>query len=284
MPHAAHHITHTAPITPRWLCRRFLFVACLLAESSAVFADIILTSSLPTYSQNFDSLAASGTSSTLPDGWFLLESGASANSTYTAGTGSGTTGDTYSFGASGNPERALGGQRTGSLVPEFGVQLKVGGPSILESLQVAYTGEQWRMGAAGRMDRLDFQYSLDATSLNTGLWTDFDSLDFTAPVTTGPVGAVNGNLLTSQTALSATLSGLNVSSGSSVWFRWRDLDASGFDDGLAVDQFSVTGSFQAAAVPEPGSAIFLAVAAGCGAVLRSGFRGYLSGFRRFGPA
>src|SRR5262245_39991943 len=65
------------------------------------------------YTQDFDTLASSGTSSTLPQGWDFSESGTRANSTYTAGAGSSITGDTYSFGAAASPERAFGGLQSG---------------------------------------------------------------------------------------------------------------------------------------------------------------------------
>ena len=51
----------------------------------------------------------------------------------------------------------------------------------MTSLAIAYTGEQWRLGATGRTDRIDFQYSLDATSLATGTWADVDNLNFSGP-------------------------------------------------------------------------------------------------------
>ena len=39
------------------------------------------------------------------------------------------------------------------------------------------------MGVANRnaADRLDFQLSTDATSLNTGTWVDYNGLDFNGP-------------------------------------------------------------------------------------------------------
>ena len=43
-----------------------------------------------TYSQDFNSLAASGSSSALPTGWLFTESGTNANGLYIAGTGSGS--------------------------------------------------------------------------------------------------------------------------------------------------------------------------------------------------
>lgn len=108
------------------------------------------------YSQNFDVLAASGTASTLPEGWVYVEAGANANALYTAGTGSSNTGDTYSFGAVGNSDRALGGLRSGNLVPLFGVEFRNDTGSTITSISISYWGEQWRLGTSGRQDRLDF--------------------------------------------------------------------------------------------------------------------------------
>src|SRR6266496_2751132 len=65
-----------------------------------------------TYSQDFNTLASSGTSSALPTGWYFDETSTNANTLYTAGTGSSTTGDTYSFGSTGSSERAFGELRS----------------------------------------------------------------------------------------------------------------------------------------------------------------------------
>src|SRR5688500_7616178 len=75
---------------------------------------------LAVYTQNFDTLAAAGTANTLPAGWDFAESGTSANTTYTAGTGSGTTGNTYSFGAAAIAERAFGTLQSGTLISTIG--------------------------------------------------------------------------------------------------------------------------------------------------------------------
>ncbi|MDX2099293.1 MAG: ExeM/NucH family extracellular endonuclease, partial [Leptolyngbyaceae cyanobacterium bins.59] len=189
------------------------------------------------YSETFDSLASSGTSSVLPLDWVFLETGTNANSLYTAGTGSGNTGDTYSFGATGSTERALGGLQSGSLIPFFGVSFTNTTGSPLTSLTVQYRGEQWRLGTLGRADRLDFQYSLNATALTTGTWVDVDALDFSSPTTTGTVGLLDGN--TNSTLITSTITGLNIPVGATFWFRWQDFNASGADDGLAIDDFSL---------------------------------------------
>ncbi len=216
-----------------------LFLGLVLVASAQT---VNLNAGAFTYTQNFNTLALSGTSSSLPDGWFLLESGTGANTTYTAGTGSGNGGDTYSFGAASSTDRAIGGLQSGSVTPTFGVSLTNNTGTTITDIVVNYIGEQWRLGATGRVDRLDFQYSTSATSLNTGTWTDADALDFTAPITTGTAGAIDGNATANRTAKSFTITGLSIASGSKIWFRFNDLNATGSDDGLGVDDFSVTGT------------------------------------------
>ncbi|MEN9628393.1 MAG: hypothetical protein RJA10_1620 [Pseudomonadota bacterium] len=199
------------------------------------------------YSQDFDTLAATGTSSTLPDGWVIAETGANANATYTAGTGSGNAGDTYSFGASGSGERALGMLQSGSLIPLLGVSFVNATGGSLSSLDISYVGEFWRLGTAARTDRLDFQYSLDATSLTNGTWIDVDALDFTTPSSAAPTGAKDGNASGNFQTLSSSIGGLSLASGATIWFRWKDDNASGADDGLAVDNFTLTAATAPAA-------------------------------------
>lgn len=226
-----------------------------LAGASAA-APIQLIDPAAAYLQNFDTLAGTGTSSALPAGWAIAEAGSNANTTYTAGTGSGTAGDTYSFGTSGSTDRALGGLQSGTLVPLFGAEFQNLSGSAIASLTIAYTGEQWRFGATGRTaaDRMDFQISLNATSLTTGTWTDIDALDFIAPVTAGTVGALDGNAAANRTARAAIIAGLPLANGASFWLRWSDFNASGADDGLAVDDFSLRFTTAAVqSVPEPGS-------------------------------
>jgi predicted extracellular nuclease len=196
-----------------------------------------------TYSQDFDTLsntAGSTTNSTLPTGWLLTETGGGArdNEQYGVDTGSSNTGDTYSYGVAGSTERAFGSLRSGTLVSVIGACFTNSTGNTLTSLAVAYTGEEWRLGTAARTDRIDFQYSLDATSLTTGTWIDENALDFITP-NTATTGAKIGNDAANRTALSATLGGLSIGNGATFCVRWNDSDASGADDGLAIDDFSI---------------------------------------------
>ena len=196
------------------------------------------------YTQDFDTLATSGTSNVLTvAGWELSETGSSSrvNGAYAAGTGSDGTGDTYSYGAASSPERALGTLFSGTITPTIGAAFAnhTGGP--IAGLAIAYVGEQWRLGTANRgPDRLDFQLSTDATSLMSGTWTDMDVLDFNTPVTAGALGARDGNAAANRVAVSATLTGLAIAPGATFWIRWLDFNASGADDGLAIDSFTLS--------------------------------------------
>ena len=197
-----------------------------------------------TYSQNFDTLsntAGSTTNTALPQGWQLTEAGGGArdNEQYAVDTGASTTGDTYSYGAAGSTERAFGSLRSGTLIPIIGACFTNNTGTTLSRLDIAYTGEEWRLGTAARTDSLNFQYSLDATSVATGTWTDVAALSFTTP-DTATTGAKNGNAAADRTAISGSINSLAIANGANFCIRWVDTDASGADDGLAVDDFSVT--------------------------------------------
>ncbi len=214
-----------------------------LTATPAVAAGSVSLTALDTaYSQDFNTLATAGTTNaTLPDGWALSEAGTNANGLYAAGTGSSNAGDTYSFGATASSERAFGGLLSGSLTPTIGASFTNATGSQVTTLDLAYTGEQWRLGTINRgADRIDFQYSLDATSLTTGTWTDANALDFETPNLSGTVGLRDGNATANRTSLAASVAGLTVAPGATIWIRWTDVNVSGADDGLAVDDFSLT--------------------------------------------
>ncbi len=210
----------------------------LLGSFTSV-GQVIITSTASVYTQNFNTLkATSGTSKTLPTGWKFLETGANANTSYTTDAGSSTTGDTYSYGTGTSTERALGSLTSSSLIPSFGVQVKNSTTQTVTSINVSYTGELWRCGSTSRTDQLDFQYSLNATSLSTGTWVDANSLDFVSPTMTS-TGAKDGNAAANRSFITAIISGVSIPNNAIVWLRWKDMDASGADDGLSIDDFTL---------------------------------------------
>lgn len=203
-------------------------------------AQVSITTLGSAYTQDFNSLANSGTANTaLPTDWVIVESTGSA--TYAAGTGSLNTGDTYSFGASGSNERALGSLASNALQSRFGVSFTNNTGATITSLAIGYTGEQWRNGGNTAVDRLDFAYSLNgASDLTTGTWTEVDALDFSSIVNTATAAALDGNAVANRQAISSTITGLNIAAGATFWLRWVDPNISGNDHGLAIDNFSIT--------------------------------------------
>jgi hypothetical protein len=223
----------------------------VLATFNLHFARAQYSLTLPNYSQDFNGLGTgsstvAGGNLNLVDvtlnGWYFSETGSGANTTITAGTGSDNTGDTYNFGTALAGDRTLGGLQSGTLVSTFGFYFTNNTGSTITSLALSYTGEQWRLGALSRTDRLDFQYSANAISLTTGNWVDADGLDFTAPVTSGATGALDGNLPANQSSVSGTIN-VYITNGSSFFIRWADFNGTGADDGLGVDDLTMTVSF-----------------------------------------
>jgi DNA/RNA endonuclease G (NUC1) len=205
---------------------------------------VSLTSLDAASTQNFDTLsntAGSTTNDLTITGWYMTESGLGArdNEQYAVDTGGSTTGDTYSYGAAAATDRALGQLRSGTLISLFGASFTNNTGSPITSVDIAYVGEEWRLGFAGRTDQMNFEYSTNATDLVTGTWAGVTALNFVTPDTV-TAGAKNGNAAADRTAKAGTITGLSIPNGATFWIRWNDIDATGADDGLAVDDFSIT--------------------------------------------
>ena len=225
-----------------------------LPSAAAGSGSVSLTTLDVAVAEDFDTLANAGAANTnLPTGWFLNETGTSGanNDAYATSTGSSTAGDVYSFGAAASVERAFGTLLSGTLTPTIGASFTNDTGAPITELDVAYSGEQWRLGALGSSgtpprgpDRLDVQYSLDATSVapGSGTWIDVDALDFVSPITGPTVGLLDGNSPSNRLSISGSVSGLSIAPGATIWIRWLDFNVSSSDDGLAVDDFSITPS------------------------------------------
>jgi endonuclease I len=232
----------------------WLFILSVFSILHLQAQSVSITATGTAFTQDFNTLASTGTTNaitTLPNGWTFTETGTGFNTTYAADNGAANGGNTYSYGSTGSTERALGTLLSGSVTSTIGVQFTNNTGVTITSLTISYTGEQWRLGTAARVDRLDFQYSTTATALTTGTYTDQDNLDFVAPVTAGTLGAFDGNAAANRTAITNTITGLSIPNGGTIWLRWSDLNASSADDGLAVDDFSITASGGGADVTPP---------------------------------
>jgi hypothetical protein len=173
-------------------------------------------------------------------GFYLFEQGDNANSLYRASDGTSDTGDTYSFGNVASNERALGSLSTGPLSPNtFGARLVNTTGQLINGLHVSYTGEQWRVGA-GAEDALTFSYSLDATDLSNGTWTEVSALTFNAPVINGSGAALNGNDPANQVNLDFEINNILVLNNGTIWIKWVDENIPSTDHGMAIDDLVLT--------------------------------------------
>ncbi|MFN7932340.1 MAG: hypothetical protein U0R19_03385 [Bryobacteraceae bacterium] len=225
--------------------------ASLLLSSSHLLAQANCASTLSlnttSYTQDFNALVNTGSAAltTLPTGWNVgynvnvttFAIGASTKVNYVSGTGSNNAGDFYSFGASASTDRAFGSlasgnAQMGSVAQYFCFTNNSG--STVNSLRIAYRGEQWRNGGNVNAQKLEFAYSTNGGST----FTAYSALDFTSLVNTATAAPIDGN--TNSTSLDQIITGLNVPNGTTIVLRWFDRDDASNDHGLAVDDLSVT--------------------------------------------
>ncbi|HEU4712404.1 MAG TPA: Ig-like domain-containing protein [Pyrinomonadaceae bacterium] len=227
-------------------------VSLVVQPSSALTNNGSVVSFGSPLTENFNTLATAGTTNTWSDnstigGVYAQFAAVPTNPTvYIADAGTSNTGGIHSYGTGTSTERALGSvgsNATGDIF--FGFKLTNNTGATITSLDISYTGEQWRNGGNTAAQQLDFQYAIaaagtitDINSPTTG-WTDFDTLDFVSPITGATAAALDGNAAANRTAKAGTIA-LSVPAGQEVWLRWKDTNDAGNDHGLAVDDFSVT--------------------------------------------
>jgi hypothetical protein len=204
----------------------------------SIKAQVSVTSISQTYTQDFNSLASTGsTSSLLPTGWNV------SRNSYTIGNGSANSGSVYSYGITGSTDRALGTLPSGSYNPVLlGCKFVNNTGGEITGLNISYMGEMWRLGTNGSpLDTLYFQYTTEnVDSIFNGNWTDVASLHFITPDSTGALNARDGNATNNQTFISSSVTGLSIANGATFWIRWQDKNSLGSDDGLSVDSLKVT--------------------------------------------
>ena len=205
------------------------------------------------YSQNFDSLATSGTANVWTDnvtllGWYSSKAN-NDNATYLADGGTSITGGIHSYGVSGVSnltERALGSLASGKTTPlAFGLRLTNNTAVTQTNFTVSYLGEQWRSGSLATSQILAFSYAVSISPItnahSAASWINFVPLNFISPNLSAASTAVDGNAtMNRQIFANVILTGVSVSPGQELMLRWSDIDDTGSDSGLAIDDLVVT--------------------------------------------
>lgn len=228
----------------RLLATRVALVAILIGSSASendCLAQLCAQLSGVSFTENFNTLATSGSSTAVPSEFNYIESG--GNLTYTADNGSSSTANTYSYGATGSSDRALGEVTSSTLQSTVGACFVNNTNHPFTSFVIGYTGEEWRLAVnGGTGDKLNFQYSTNATSLNAGTYIDVDALDFSTPSTV-TAGAKDGNAAVNRTVFAplAITPASPIQPEATFYIRWAPVTVAGANtnDGLAVDDFSI---------------------------------------------
>ncbi len=202
------------------------------------------------HTEDFNTLDSNtANSNVLPQGWAIKEIGTSgsANNQYRSGSGTSNAGDVYSFGEAGSADRSLGSIASNSNTPSFGVKfVNVTNEDTITRIKIDLRMEQWRVGATGpREDSMYFYYSVVADSVGdtTGAnWIEVPALALYSAVNAASSsngealdGNAQGNFMMVNDSFDVVLN-----PGQHVILKWVDRNIVGSDDGLSIDDMTIT--------------------------------------------
>lgn len=249
-------------------------VAALAGVAAVANASLVVT-------QNFDGLGTATITGVIPTAnvtsalavisgggqtWAGLRTGGNASTqNINVDNGSSATGQLFSYGATGNSDRALGSVASSSNIPAFGVAILNTTTDVLTEFTASFSAEEYRRAIPSTstgsvlQNVLAFSYGVTASSI---LPTDFlNNAGMTANTSGNIVGttplAFGGGSQVQYSDLgtvTVTVTGLSVAPGEYFFLRWVDANETGNDAGLAIDNFTFT------AIPTPGSIALMSLA------------------------
>jgi hypothetical protein len=231
-------------------------IAFVILLATGIGQAAVVSYSGGTYSQNFNTLITSGTGQPWANdtvtptlqGWNLYTTAGADVTTYSAGAGTSATGSFYSFGTGTSTERALGGVGSGSFSGYIALAIQNTTGGSLGEFTVSFNGEQWRNGgnASLAQQTMVLEYGFGATFATVSSWTaPGGNFNWASPVTAATAASVDGNAAGLVSSRGGTITGLNWTDTQTLWIRWAEINDTGNDHGLAIDDFTIT------AVPEP---------------------------------
>jgi hypothetical protein len=224
-------------------------------------------------SQNFDSLASSGTANAWSndvtlDGWYLFAQPATPIVTYGAETGSsgnftfnsyGTTVSDRALGGLGSGGTYWGSPANGNIAGYIAFALQNNTGTALTGFTIGFDGEQWRRADNSSANSMVLEYGIGNTFSTVTSWNaPGGTFNWASPVVgTGTAAAVNGNAAGLVGSRGGSIN-FSVADGETLWIRWIERNDVGNDHALAIDNFTIT------AVPEPTSLLFGGILGGAG--------------------
>lgn len=218
------------------------------------FGQITMGAASGFHYQDFNTLLNTGSVNDFVDNvtipsWYSQRTTASI--TYAAGTGSSNVGGLYSYGSTGSTDRSIGtiGSNNTSYGGNFahGVQFVNFTGADVTQMSVSYKMEQWRCGGNTTPNTVTFWYkilSTQMTNLMPGVftgWTQVTALSASSPINSATAGALDGNATANKVVLNnITIPGLVIPNGSYIMLKWDDVDHTGSDHGVSIDDVTIT--------------------------------------------
>jgi MYXO-CTERM domain-containing protein len=224
------------------------------------------TTTLTAVIVNANETTAIGALSSGNQTWAGLRTGGTAGTqNIVADAGAGNSGVLYSYGISGDSDRALGSLASGSNSPRFGVAILNSTTESLTEFTASFSAEEWRRAipatstGTAAQNVLAFAYGTSAMGVTVSDFLSSASMVANTDgniVGTTPLAFGGGTqvVYTDLGTVSVTVSGLSVAPGESFFLSWADFNDLGNDAGLAIDNFSFT------AVPTPGTVALMGLA------------------------
>lgn len=227
------------------MLRRLLaFLFCV--SVGFLSGQVLISSGFFTYTQNFGSSGpASWTDNVSYLGWYQSSSSAYQGYINITAAAPSNNGGVYTYQCAGNGNVKLGSRASGgSGTIRYGVRLRNTSGSTIQSITVAYDFFQLSLAQnGGNTNTIAFDYQVGAslTSLTAGVWTAVTALNFSqlqGTVTSGG-SQINGYPCTQTGAQSAVCIAVNIPNNNEIMLRFTDVDDSGNDHHMAIDNFVV---------------------------------------------
>lgn len=227
-----------------FLATTTLFLAFILTTAS--FGQVSLTAINSAVTQNFDGLTTANFNLTdntsIPGVYAFRAAGNAVPNVFTADNGGSNAGRFNNYGTTAATDRALGSASSGTPgTLQYGVRFANNTGTAITSINVRYTGEQWRNGgnATAQVLAFDYQQAATVTDLTSGTYTAVAALNFTTPTNSAMAAALDGNAAANRTVITQTIT-VNIPVGQEIMLRWTDINDAGNDHGVSIDDLSVT--------------------------------------------
>ncbi|MBE0676195.1 MAG: M6 family metalloprotease domain-containing protein, partial [Bacteroidales bacterium] len=205
------------------------------------------------YTENFDAIGIESVNQfydniTIPGVYAFRTIGNSVPNEFYRSSGGSNLGRFYSYGIAstepGGTDRALGGicsSATGTLYYGFRIRNNTG--TTITSLDIGYTGEQWRTGGSSTVQipntlEFGFQQAPRVYQLTSGNFEAVEELSFISPTLTPVATSLDGSLSVNRRLVSGILEVL-IPDGEEIMLRWVDTDDASFDHAFGIDDLTI---------------------------------------------